>query len=53
MLFRYMEGMHLSYRQAIETPWAEIERAFYIWSLDTERVKLEERKAAPVNPHGG
>lgn len=48
MLLRYMERLHLSYREAaIETPWAEIERAFYLWSLDNDRDKLEtERQKA-------
>ncbi len=42
MLFRYQERMHLSYEEVTKkTPWAEIERAFYIWSLDSERDKLE------------
>jgi hypothetical protein len=47
MMFRYMERMHLSYAQALNTPWSEINRAFYIWSLDSERAKLEtERQQA-------
>lgn len=40
-VFRYMERLHLSYQQALETPWAEIERALFIWSLDGDRDKLE------------
>lgn len=47
MLFRYMERLGISYQEAaLETPWAEIERAFYIWSLDSESDKLKERKAS-------
>jgi hypothetical protein len=42
MLIRYQERMHVSYEDAaMKTPWSEIERAFYIWSLDSERDKLE------------
>lgn len=46
MLLRYQERMHVSwYVAAIETPWEEIEKAHYVWSLDAERDKLENRKA--------
>jgi hypothetical protein len=49
MLFRYQERMHLSYEQAaIQTPWAEIERAFYIWSLDKERADIDEKRNSPL-----
>jgi hypothetical protein len=44
MLYRYQEHFHLSYQQAIETPWAEIERAHFVWSLEAKRVKLEEKR---------
>lgn len=44
MLLRYMERLHLSYRDAIKEPWSVIERAFFVWSLDGERDKLEVRR---------
>jgi len=40
-----MERFHLSYREALDTPWSEIERAIFIWSLDSERGKLEEERS--------
>lgn len=44
MLFRYQERMHISYREAVATPWAEIERADFIWGLESRRDKLEEKR---------
>lgn len=47
MLFRYMERLHLSYEQALTTPWAEVERAFYIWSLDADRDRFRTEGSKP------
>jgi hypothetical protein len=44
MLFRYQERMKISYKEAATTPWQEIQRAFYIWSLDYDRDKLETER---------
>ena len=44
MLFRYQERLHLSYDEVINTPWSEIERAHYVWSLDSSRDKLELKR---------
>jgi hypothetical protein len=49
MVFRYQERMRLSYHQAaIETPWSEIERAFFIWSLDAEKADVDEKRNTPL-----
>lgn len=39
-----MERLHISYAEAVATPWEEVDRAFYIWSLDSDRAILEEKK---------
>lgn len=44
MLYRYQEHFHLTYQQAIETPWCEVERAHFIWSLESQHAKLEEKR---------
>jgi hypothetical protein len=49
MLFRYQERMNISYTQAaIETPWAEIERAFFVWCLDAERAEIDDKRNTPL-----
>ncbi len=40
-LFRYMERMHLTYEQAMSEPVEVINRAFFIWSLDSKRDNLK------------
>lgn len=40
-----MERLHLSYREVLETPWSEIERAFFIWSLDKDHDNLEVERS--------
>jgi hypothetical protein len=56
MLFRYQERMHITYQEVCATPWEQIERAFFIWSLDSRRDKLEAdrqaHKAAARQLHG-
>jgi hypothetical protein len=47
--FRYRERFHLSYAEAAAEPWAEIERAVYIWSLDKRRDKVESARQAAHN----
>lgn len=42
-----MERLHISYAEAIATPWEEVERAFLVWSLDNDRAILEEKKGRP------
>lgn len=44
-LFTYMERMHLSYQQAVETPWPEIEYAFVVWSIQAARDKLGQERS--------
>lgn len=39
-----MERLHLSYGQALETPWREIERAMLVWSMDRERDNLDRER---------
>lgn len=44
MLFRYMEALHVSYWEAVATPWTEIERAFFIWSLDKDKSDADSKR---------
>ncbi|SIS11310.1 hypothetical protein [Williamsia sterculiae] len=47
MLVRYADKRGISYNEAAADPFQEIERAFFVWSLDAERDKLNaDRQAA-------
>lgn len=48
--FQYRERMHLSYAEASQEPWEEVQRALFIWSKQDERDKLEaDRQAMSTN----
>ncbi|GAA1073964.1 hypothetical protein GCM10009648_07410 [Tsukamurella spumae] len=44
-VFRYREKFRMSYNELLHEPAAEIRKAMLVWSLDSERDKLESRKA--------
>nr|DAP75783.1 MAG TPA: hypothetical protein [Caudoviricetes sp.] len=35
----------MSYQEYLEEPYEEVERALYIWKLQDERDKLEQKRA--------
>jgi hypothetical protein len=47
--FRYRERFNLSAVQFEKEPWEAIYQARLIWSLDAERVKLENIRRQPIN----
>jgi hypothetical protein len=46
--FRYRERFHLSAVEFENEPWEAVYQAQLIWSLDDERVKLENIRQQPI-----
>lgn len=46
--FRYKERFRFTEAQMADEPDDAIQRAFFIWELDNQRVKLEETKQSPM-----